>query len=82
MLRRHLDALPNADEAPGVTSLAESIDAVLAVHLAVERTVLLPALAALPGADLAALAAALEDLLEAGTLEIQPAAAPRLARRL
>lgn len=75
VLRRHLDALPNADEAPGVTSLAESIDAVLAVHLAVERTVLLPALAALAGADLAALAADLEGLLEAGTPQIQPATA-------
>lgn len=68
VLRRHLDALPGADEAPTVTSLAESIDAVLASHLAVERTVLLPALAALPGADLPALAADLDVLLGGGSL--------------
>ncbi|MBS2965158.1 DUF2249 domain-containing protein [Actinocrinis puniceicyclus] len=69
VLRRHLDALPNADEPPTVTSLAESIDAVFAAHLAIERTVLLPALAALPGVDLPALAADLETLLDGGTVQ-------------
>lgn len=52
-VRRHLDALPNADEVTVVTSLAESIDALLTVHLAIERAALLPNLGA---ADLCALA--------------------------
>lgn len=60
VLRRHLDALPNADEAPMVTSLADSIDALLAAHLAMERSALLPALPAHSAADLLALTADLE----------------------
>jgi hypothetical protein len=63
VLRRHLDALPNADEAPTVTSLAESIDALLAAHLAIERTALLPALPAHAAAEVLALVADLEARL-------------------
>lgn len=60
VLRRHLNALPNADEAPIVTSLAESIDALLAAHLAIERTALLPALPAHAATEVLALVADLE----------------------
>ncbi|KAB2363076.1 DUF2249 domain-containing protein [Actinomadura montaniterrae] len=48
---------------------ARDLAAVLAVHFTVEETVLLPALAALPGADLGLLAGDLRTLLDGGRLE-------------
>ncbi|MGI5329128.1 DUF2249 domain-containing protein [Actinomadura nitritigenes] len=48
---------------------ARDLAAVLAVHFTVEETVLLPALAALPGADVGLLAADLRTLLDGGRLE-------------
>lgn len=72
VLRRHLDALPNADEATVVTSLAESIDALLAAHLVIERTVLLPALPAYAATEVLALVADLEARL--GCRSAAPAA--------
>ncbi|GAA2155005.1 DUF2249 domain-containing protein [Actinomadura napierensis] len=48
---------------------ARDLAAVLAVHFTVEETVLLPALAAMPGADVGLLAGDLRTLLDGGRLE-------------
>lgn len=56
-------ALADLAEVPGRAGAA------LGVHFAVERDVLLPALGALPGVDLAALVADLETLLAGGSLD-------------
>ncbi|GAA1861322.1 DUF2249 domain-containing protein [Actinomadura bangladeshensis] len=56
---------PSGDPA----AFARNIGSVLAVHLTVEETVLLPALAELPGADLGLLVADLQTLLDGGRLE-------------
>lgn len=48
---------------------ARDLAAVLAVHFTVEETVLLPALAALPGADVGLLTGDLRTLLDGGRLE-------------
>ncbi|WP_194904705.1 DUF2249 domain-containing protein [Catenulispora rubra] len=64
-----ITALSTASDADRAAGAARSLDTVLAVHFAVEQSVLLPALADLPGADLAALAADLGTLLEGGRLE-------------
>lgn len=50
-------------------STAVGLEALLAVHLDIEQTVLLPALATLPGADLPALAGDLKTLLAGGQLD-------------
>ncbi|MFS4091200.1 DUF2249 domain-containing protein [Streptomyces sp. AF1A] len=71
-LHDRIDALSRTDDTDASAALAQSIEAVLATHLAVEETVLLPALAALPGADLPTLAADLTTLLNGGHLD-QPA---------
>lgn len=82
-LDRRVDALAEPAEpagqgeqgkqaAPGDASTARAIEAVLADHLTVERTVLLPALADLPGADLPTLVEDLETLLDGGRLEQPP----------
>lgn len=62
-----IDALA-ADPGSAVAA-AQAIEAVLAVQSAVEETVLLPALASLPGADLPALVADLRTLLDGGRLD-------------
>jgi uncharacterized protein (DUF2249 family) len=67
-LGRRIDAIADADDTAAAV-LARDVAAVLAVHLAVEEAVLLPALAALPGADLPGLVADLQTLLDGGTLE-------------
>jgi uncharacterized protein (DUF2249 family) len=54
------------------TATAQAIEAVLAVHLAAEETVLLPALATLPGADLPALVTDMLTLLAGGELDHPP----------
>lgn len=56
-LDERIEALSRTDDADTVDALAHGIEALAAVHLAAERTVLLPVLAALPGADLETLAA-------------------------
>ncbi len=67
-----IDALASADAADAAAAAAQDVAGLLTVHLSVEEAVLLPALAALPGADLPLLAADFETLLEGGRLE-QPA---------
>lgn len=68
-LGERIEALTAASDASAATSIARSIEAVLAVHLAAEETVLLPALAALPGAGLPTLVADLRSLLDGGSLD-------------
>lgn len=68
-LGERVDALAAAPGTAEALAAARAVEAVLEVHLTVERTVLLPALAALPGADLPALVADLEVLLSGGRLE-------------
>jgi uncharacterized protein (DUF2249 family) len=63
-----VDRLAAVDDKDAAAALAHGIEAVLTVHLAVERAVLLPALAGLPGVDLPALAADRTTLLEGGRL--------------
>lgn len=69
-IERHTDALADADaDAASATAHARSIEALLTVQLTTEDEVLLPALAAIPGADLPALAADLQTVLDGGRLE-------------
>ena len=69
VLDQDIDRLSAAGDAPSALVLARAVEAVLRAHLAVERGVLLPALAGLPGADLPALVGDLYTLLAGGTLE-------------
>lgn len=71
-LNDRIDALSRTGDADASAALVQSIEAVLAVHLAVEQTVLLPALADLPGADLPSLTEDWTTLLDGGSLA-QPA---------
>ncbi|MDQ0687383.1 uncharacterized protein (DUF2249 family) [Streptomyces achromogenes] len=71
-LDAHIDALATTDDTTSGTAIAEVIEAVLAVHLAAEEMVLLPALAALPGADLPALVTDMLTLLAGGELDHPP----------
>jgi hypothetical protein len=64
-----IDALASADATAAVAAAAQDVTGLLTVHLSVEEAVLLPALAALPGAALPLLAADFETLLEGGRLE-------------
>lgn len=66
-LRDQIDALERASEADAAARLAPVIEALLISQLAVERRVLLPVLATLPGADLPALVAQYTALLETGS---------------
>jgi uncharacterized protein (DUF2249 family) len=68
-LDEHIEALAAAGDTDSAVALARAIEAVLAVHLATEETVLLPALAALPGADLPTLVADLQAVRDGGSLE-------------
>lgn len=65
-LHERIEALERASEAAAAARLAPVIEALLISQLAVERRVLLPALATLPGADLPALLAHFTALLETG----------------
>ncbi|WP_328760310.1 DUF2249 domain-containing protein [Streptomyces sp. NBC_00271] len=69
VLDQYIDKLSSADDATSAAAIARAIEAALWAHLLVERTVLLPALVGLPGADLPALVADLETLLGGGRLE-------------
>ncbi|WP_329446265.1 DUF2249 domain-containing protein [Streptomyces canus] len=69
VVRQHIDKLSSADSAASAAVIARATEAVLRAHLAVERSVLLPALVRLPGADLPALVADLDTLLGGGRLE-------------
>ncbi|MGW5235478.1 hemerythrin domain-containing protein [Streptomyces nodosus] len=69
VLDRDIDALTRTDDTSRVKTIAQSIEAHLATHLAVEQAVLLPALTSLPGMELAALAADFTTLLDGGRLD-------------
>jgi uncharacterized protein (DUF2249 family) len=64
-----IDALSSASDAGSVAALAVGIEALLTTHLGIERAVLLPALAALPGTDLSALVGDFATLLGGGQLD-------------
>ncbi|MGH6656221.1 MAG: DUF2249 domain-containing protein [Actinocrinis sp.] len=74
-LNAHVDALLRASASTDASTtgeasaLAQSIEAVLTAHLAVEEEVLLSALVALPGADLPTAAENWTILLDGGTLD-------------
>ncbi|MFE7626504.1 DUF2249 domain-containing protein [Streptomyces sp. NPDC057509] len=68
-LDTRIDALAATGDAAAAVPLARAVEAVLAVHLEVEESVLVPALAALPGADLPALVEDMGTLLAGGRLE-------------
>ncbi|MCX5251298.1 DUF2249 domain-containing protein [Streptomyces sp. NBC_00201] len=71
-LDAHIDALAATDHTATGMAIAQVIEAVLDVHLATEETVLLPALAALPGANLPALVTDMLTLLAGGELDHPP----------
>ncbi|MDQ1014264.1 DUF2249 domain-containing protein [Streptomyces afghaniensis] len=71
-LDAHIDALAATDDTTSGMAIAQVIEAILAVHLATEETLLLPALAALPGADLPALVMDVLTLLAGGELDDPP----------
>ncbi|WP_037673235.1 DUF2249 domain-containing protein [Streptomyces griseus] len=71
-LDAHIDALAATTDTTSAMAIAQLIEAVLAVHLAAEETVLLPALAALPGADLPALVTDMLTLLAGEELDHPP----------
>lgn len=66
---RQIDVLAAAENAGAVSVAAVSIESLLTAHVAVEREVLLPALAALPGADLPVLVGDFGLLRTGGELE-------------
>lgn len=66
----YADALAAAEPAERAAA-ARTLAGLLTVHLGVEREVLLPALAALPGVDLPALAGDFGTVLDGGQLEEQ-----------
>ncbi|WP_399890357.1 DUF2249 domain-containing protein [Streptomyces sp. BBFR51] len=68
-LDRRIDEVAGAGNPASAAAAARSVEAILDVHLTTEETVLLPALAELPGADLPSLVADLTTLLEGGRLE-------------
>ncbi|WP_019070698.1 DUF2249 domain-containing protein [Streptomyces hokutonensis] len=67
-LVQRIDALDAAEDSTATSGAAKAIEAVLSVHQAVEEMVLLPALAALPGAVLPLLVADFQTLLDGGSL--------------
>ncbi|MFE1914645.1 hypothetical protein [Streptomyces anandii] len=69
VLDQDIDALTRTDNAHRAKTIAQSIEALLATHLAVEQAVLLPALTALPGIEPATLAADFTTLLDGGRLD-------------
>lgn len=67
-LDQRIDALDAAEDGTSAVGAAKAIEAVLSVHHAVEETILLPALVALPGAMLPSLVADFQTLLDGGSL--------------
>ncbi|HEX5114624.1 MAG TPA: hypothetical protein VFW65_05445 [Pseudonocardiaceae bacterium] len=76
-LSRHIDELIGASTSDQVAQAALALGVGLAACLDIERTVLLPALAELPGADLPGLATDLRTVLDGG--DLSQADRPRLA---
>ncbi|MET8249545.1 DUF2249 domain-containing protein [Streptomyces sp. NPDC005202] len=68
-LEQDIDALTRTDDTHRTKVIAQSIEAHLTTHLAVEQTVLLPALASLFGGELTILAADFTILLDGGRLD-------------
>ncbi|RAG83319.1 hypothetical protein DN069_22615 [Streptacidiphilus pinicola] len=69
-LDERIEALSRTDDADTVDALAHGIEALTAAHLEAEQTVLLPALAALPGgADMESLTAAWSTMQAGGHLD-------------
>ncbi|NEB10354.1 DUF2249 domain-containing protein [Streptomyces coelicoflavus] len=66
---RQADALTAATDEGEHSGAVRLLEGMLTVHAAMERAVLLPALAALPGVDLSALAGDFTTVLEGGRLE-------------
>ncbi|MFD6187855.1 DUF2249 domain-containing protein [Streptomyces sp. NPDC060275] len=66
---RHADSLTAATDDGERSGTARVLEAMLTVHVGIERAVLLPALAALPGVDLSALAGDFATVLAGGRLE-------------
>lgn len=69
LLDANIDALSSAADTAAAVSTAKAIETMLLAQHTVERTVLLPALAGLPGADLPTLVTDLHTLLDGGVLE-------------
>ena len=63
-ITRHIDELSAASAPENAATAAQALGVVLAACLEIDRTVLLPALAELPGVDLAGLAADLRTALD------------------
>lgn len=63
-----IDALTAAEDVERAAALAQGVEALLAAHFRVEREVLLPTLAALPGADLPGAVEDWQTLLDGGRL--------------
>ncbi|WP_028803953.1 DUF2249 domain-containing protein [Streptomyces sp. 142MFCol3.1] len=66
---RHADSLTAAADRAEHAGAARTLAGMLTVHLGMERAVLLPALAELPGADLSALVGDFATVLQGGRLE-------------
>jgi uncharacterized protein (DUF2249 family) len=69
IISRHIHDLSAANAADRMSEAAHAVATVLAACLEVQRAVLLPALAVLPGVDLASLAQDLDTLLDGGELD-------------
>ncbi|WP_328558490.1 DUF2249 domain-containing protein [Streptomyces coelicoflavus] len=66
---RHAGSLPAATDGGEHSGAVRVLEGMLTVHVGMERAVLLPALAALPGVDLSALVGDFTTVLEGGRLE-------------
>ncbi|MFC9464119.1 DUF2249 domain-containing protein [Streptomyces coelicoflavus] len=66
---RHADSLTAATDGGEHSGAVRVLEGMLTVHVGMERAVLLPALAALPGVDLSALVGDFTTVLEGGRLE-------------
>ncbi|EHN79186.1 MULTISPECIES: DUF2249 domain-containing protein [Streptomyces] len=66
---RHADSLTAATDGGEPSGAVRVLEGMLTVHVGMERAVLLPALAALPGVDLSALVGDFTTVLEGGRLE-------------
>ncbi|GAA2885852.1 DUF2249 domain-containing protein [Streptomyces mexicanus] len=68
-ISRHADSLTASTDSGGRASAARTLAGMLTVHLDMERAVLLPALAVLPGVDLPSLVGDFTTVLKGGRLE-------------
>ncbi|MGW0084082.1 DUF2249 domain-containing protein [Streptomyces sp. NPDC003393] len=68
-ISRHADSLTGSTDGTRHAAATRTLAGMLTVHLGMERAVLLPALAALPGVDLPALVGDFTTLLKGGRLQ-------------